>query len=117
MIRYLKINSSCNEINYLHEMFLKYTIDVVSIDKTNIDPSFRHVQFHTDGYKFPPFRGYWNKKDEGKITFVGESTIAERLKELEGKISEFICLEFTFSKKKWVVVFAYRPLRKTNEYQ
>ena len=38
------------------------------------------------------------------------------MKDLEGKTFEIICVELTFSKKKWLVVFAYRPPRNTNKH-
>ena len=39
-----------------------------------------------------------------KIVFVREGIIAKRMKELEGKTSEIICIELKFSKKKRLVV-------------
>ena len=97
-------------------MFLKCPIDIVRIDETKIDPSFPDVQFHIDGHQFPSFCGDRNKKGERKIVFVRESIIAKRMKQLEGKISEPICIELTFSMKKWLVVFAYRPPRNANKH-
>ena len=38
------------------------------------------------------------------------------MRELEGKNSEIICIELTFSKKKWLVVFSDRPPRNTNKH-
>ena len=86
------------------------------IDETKIDPSFPDAQFHTDGYQFLPFRRDRNKKGGGKIVFVRQTIIARRMKELEGKTSELICIELTFSEKNWLVVFAYRPPRNTNKH-
>ena len=76
------------------------------IDKTKIDPSFPDAQFHIDGYK----------KGGGKSVFVREGIIAKRMKELDVKTFEIICIKFTFSKKKWLIVFAYRVSRNTNKH-
>ena len=116
MIGRLKIDSLGNKINYLREVFLKCPFDMVCIDETKIDPSFPNGQFHIDGYQFPPFRVDRNKKCKGKIVFVREVIIAKRMNELESKTSEIICIELTFSKKKWLVVFANRPPRNTNKH-
>ena len=75
------------------------------IDETKIVPSFPDAQFHIDEYQFPPFRRDRNKKGGGKIVFAREGIIAKKMKELEGKTSEIICMELTFSKKKRLVVF------------
>ena len=116
VIGYLNINSLGNQINYLSEVFLKCPINIVRIDETKIDPSFPDVQFHIDGHQFPSFCRDRNKKGERKILFVRESIIAKRMKQLEDKISEPICIELTFSMKKWLVVFAYRPPRNANRH-
>ena len=86
------------------------------IDETKIDPSFRDAQFHIDGYQLPPFRRDQNKKDGRKTVFVREGIIANRMTELDGKTSGIICIELVFSKKKWLVVFAHRPSRNTNQH-
>ena len=96
--------------------FLNAPIYTVCIDETKIDPSFRDVQFHIDGYQLPPFRIDQNKKDGRKIVFVREGIIPNRMKELDGKTSGIICIELIFSKKKWLVVFADRPSRNTNKH-
>ena len=81
-------------------MFVKCPIDIVCIDETKIDLSFPNAQFHIDGYQFPPFCRYQNKKGGGKIVFVREGIIAKRMKDLEGKTSEIIFIELIFSKTK-----------------
>ena len=55
------------------------------------------------------------KKAEGKFFLRWRVSFLKRMKELEGKTSKIICIELTFSKEKWLVAFAYRPLRNTNK--
>ena len=42
--------------------------------------------------------------------------ITKTLIDLEGKNSETICLEITLSKRKWCIVFAYRPPHNNNKH-
>ena len=37
------------------------------------------------------------------------------MKDLETKISETICIELTISKKKWCIIFGYKPPKQSNE--
>ena len=112
-IGYLNINSLGNKINYLRKVFFKCPIDRVCIDKTKIDfsfPSFilMNINFHLS-------IEIEIKKAEGKFFLRWRVSLLKRVKELEGKTSKIICIELTFSKKKWLVAFAYRPLRNTNK--
>ena len=49
------------------------------------------------------------------MVYIRYGIIAKRLENLEGKHSETICLEFTVSKKKWCITFAYRPPSNDNK--
>ena len=115
IISYLNINSLRNKIFHLWEICDKAPVDILCIDETKIDPSFPDSQFHIDGYQFPPFRKDRDKNGGGKIVYVKNDLIAKRIDSFEGKNGEFICLEITISKKKWCVVFAYRPPRNINK--
>ena len=49
------------------------------------------------------------------MVFMREGLITKRLKNLETKLSETICLELTVSNKKWFTLFAYRPPQENNK--
>ena len=49
------------------------------------------------------------------MVFVRNGIIAKRLESLEGKESKTICIEVTISKKKWCIIFAYRPPQNDNK--
>ena len=49
------------------------------------------------------------------MVLVRNSIITKRLKSLEGKKSETICIEVFISKKKWYITFAYRPPEDGNK--
>ena len=68
------------------------------VNETKLDSSYPDSQFHIDVYQFLPFRRDRDKYGGGKIVFLRERFIAKRLGNLEGNISETICIEVTISK-------------------
>ena len=48
--------------------------------------------------------------------FIGQESVIRRLPKFKTKVPETICVELTFSKKKWCIIFAYRP-RKNNKFK
>ena len=60
-------------------------------------------------YQLPPFRRDRNKNEGGKVVFIRQSLITRRLSKFETKVYETICIESTISKKKWCILFTYRP--------
>ena len=103
------------QIDDLQEFCFKTEADILYIDETKIDRSNPDSQFHIDGYQFPPFCKDRNKHGGGKIVYVRNGIIAERIKQFEEGFGETICLEFTLSKKKWCVLFVYRPPQNNNK--
>ena len=115
ILSYLNINSLGGKFNNLWEFCFKTEVDILCIDETKIDPSYPDSQFHIDGYQFPPFRKDRNKHGVGKIVYVRNEVIAKMIKQFEEGFGETICLEFTLSKKKWCVLFVYRPPQNNNK--
>ena len=105
----MNINSIRNKIISLREFVNKAPIDILCIDETKIDESFPDSQFFIENYQFPPYRRDRNSKGGGKIVYVRQGLISKRLKSFESKNIETICIELTISKKKWCILFAYRP--------
>ena len=66
-------------------------------------------QFKIDGYQFPLFRKDRDSKDGGKVVFVLKDIAAKRLSHCESTDIESFCIELTISKRKWCILFAYRP--------
>ena len=116
LIGYLNINSLRNKIGALREIISKNgSLEILCIDETKLDSSYPDAQFKIDGYQFPPLRRDRDKNGGGKMVFIKEGLIVNRLIELETTISETICLELVISNKKWLIVFAYRPPNDTNK--
>ena len=109
MIGYLNINHFENKVINFREICHQAPIDIICIDETKLDSSYPDSQFYIDGYQFPPFRRDRNKYGGGKIVYVRDGFIAKRLVNLEGNASETICIAVTISKKKWCIIFVYRP--------
>ena len=114
IIGYLNINSLRNKIIDLREIMSKAPLDIVCADETKLDESFPDFQFHMENYQFPPFRRDRNSKGVGKVVFVKNSLIAKRVKDLETKVSKTTCIELTIKKKKWRILFAYKPPKQNN---
>ena len=115
IISYLNINSLGNKIDQLRDICLKASVDILCIDETKIDSSFPDSQFYIEGYQFPPFRKDRNKHGGGKIVYIKNGIIAKRILNLEGNFCEIICIEITISKKKWCILFVYRPPQNSNK--
>ena len=92
----------------LKEVLKKVNLDVLCTDKTKLDSSFPD-QFKIEGYQFPPLRRDRNSKGGGKMVFIKEGFIAKQMKNFETINAETICLELTINKRKWCILFAYRP--------
>ena len=116
MIGYLNIHSLRNKIDYLTDTCNKSSLDIFCIDETKIDYLFPDSQFHIDGCQLPPLWKNRNQNGGGKILYIKEGITTKQLIDLAGKKSEAICLEITLSKRKWCIVFAYRPPHDNNKH-
>ena len=108
LIGYLNINSLKKKIVSLRGILEKTPIDILCIDEIKLDESFPDQQFQIQGYQYPPFRKDRDRNGGGKMVFIRQGLIVKRLQELEMK-KESICIELTISKKKWCILFVYRP--------
>ena len=98
IVSYLNINHFENKVIHFREICHQALIDFICVDETKLDSSYPDSQFYIDGYQFPLFRIDRNKYRGGKIVYVREGFIAKKLVNLEGNISETICIEVTISK-------------------
>ena len=114
IIGYLNINSFQNKVISFREIIKKAPLDIICIDETKLDQSFPDSQFYIENYQFPPFRRDRDSKGGGKMVFIKNGLIVKRIKDLETKISETICIELTIAKKKWCIIFGYKPPKQNN---
>ena len=113
LIGYININSLREKIISLREVLSKASIYIyiyiLFVDETKLDASFPDHHFKISGYQFPPIRRDRNSKGRRKIVFVREGFIVKQMKNIETENAETICLELVIAKKKWCILFAYRP--------
>ena len=89
--------------------------EILCIDETKLTSDFTTAQFHIDGYHYPPFRRDRIQNINsthfggGKIVYVKEDLISDRLDKYETEHAEIICLNLTIQERKWFIMFAYRP--------
>ena len=79
------------------------------VDETKLDGNFPNSQFILENFQFLLFRRDQNSNGGGKLVYVKQGIIAQRLENLETKFSETICIEVNISKKKLCALFAYKP--------
>ena len=115
ILSYLNINSLGGKFDNLREFCFKTEVDILWIDETKIDLSYSDSQFHIDGYQFPPFRKDRNKHGAGNTVYVRNGITTKRIKHFDEGFGETIYLEFILSKKKWCVLFVYRPAKNNNK--
>ena len=79
------------------------------IEETKLDETFPDAQFMIENYQLPLFRRDRNKKGGGKMAFIRKELLAKRLENFENKSTETFCVKFLISKRKWSIIFTYRP--------
>ena len=87
--------------------------EILCIDKTKLDSSFPNAQAHLSDYQFPPF---WRDQNlsGGEIVYIRSGVTAKSLTIYETKNTESICVEITIKKRKWGILFSYRPPTEIN---
>ena len=93
----------------LREVLIKAKSDVLCVDETKLDASFPDHQFKIEGYQSPPLRRDQNSIGEGKMVLIREGFIVKQMKKFETTNAETIYFELIIAKKKWCILFAYRP--------
>ena len=114
-IAYLNINSlRGDKFTEIRDICKKAPPDIFCIDETKLTDDFPDAQFVLENYQYPPFRRDRKMKNPcycggGKLVFIKEGLICSRLTNFETPNAETIALELTLSKRKWFIIFAYRP--------
>ena len=90
LIGYLNINFLDHKVDSLREFLKISPLEIICVDETKLDNSFPDQQFKIEGFQFPPFRRDRNKFGGGKIVYVKDGLIANRLTEFETVESETV---------------------------
>lgn len=88
-------------------------INKLCFDETKLDASFTDTKFKNDGHQFLLFRKDGVQKVVRKNVFVQEGIIAKSLAHFESLSIKSFFIELAISKRKWCILFAYRPLNST----
>ena len=96
----------------MKDIITENPIEVLCIDETKMSYDYTDAQFLIDGYQFPPFRRDRPMKNfrshgGGKMVFIKDGIINNRLLKYETPTAETICVEITISNRKWFIMFAY----------
>ena len=115
-IAYLNINSlRGDKFIQLKEMLDFAKPDILCIDETKLTSDFPTAQFHIEGYHYPPFRRDRPQRINstyyggGKIVYIKEGLISDRLDKYETEHAETICLNLMIQERQWFLLFGYRP--------
>ena len=116
LIGYLNINFLQHKIDSFREILKRSSLEIVCVDETKLDEGFSDHQFKIDGYQFRPFRRNRNKHEGGKVVFLKEDLVVNRVKEFETNKSETIWLELTISNEKWLCTHTGHPVKQTRKF-
>ena len=89
-------------------------MEILCIDETKLDSSFPNAQIHLPDYQFPTFQTDRNSSGGGKIVYIRNRIIVKRLTVYEVQNTESIYVEITIKKRKWRILFTYRPPNNNN---
>ena len=109
LMGYINVNSLKEKIVPLRKLLLNVPVNILCLGETKLDLSFPDHQFKIEGYQFPPIRRGRNSKGGEKLVYLREGFIVKRIPKLETGKAKTICIEITIAKKKWCILFAYRP--------
>ena len=107
IIGHININSIRYKFHELLPIFHNNLVDIFCIAETKIDSTFNDNLFLADGYKM--HRCDRDAHGGGLMAFVRADLPVRRRKDLESKGLENVCFEFILDKRKWAILFVYRP--------
>ena len=114
IIGHLNINSVRNKFIYLEDM-VKGVLDIFLISESKIDASFTNKQFAISGYNM--FRLDRNCTGGGLLLYVNEDIPAKLVNDFTSPIGlEILLIEFTISKRKWLLYGIYKPPNVSDVY-
>ena len=94
----------------------KSRLEIICQDEIKLDESLLDQQFKIDGYQFPPFRRDRDKKGGGKVAFVREGFIVNKIKEFEKNKSETIYLELFPIKNRLLCMYAGILMKQARKF-
>ena len=116
-IAHLNVNSIRYKFYEIHDILNDNRIDIFGISETKIDPSFTDAQFCVEGFKL--YRQDRNAKGNGGGIFVYiKDFIPHRILKTHSGITnaiEYMSFEVCFKRRKWFLVYMYKPPKVSDE--
>ena len=66
-----------NTDSQLTDVYRNASLELLCIDETKLHASFADVQFHIEGYQYPPFRRDCDKNGAGKMIIITRKMLSE----------------------------------------
>ena len=110
---HLNINSLRHKFDYIKELLIKNTVDVLFIAETKLDDSFVNAQFMVDNYHL--WRADCTQNGGGVAAFLISNIAGDKRSDLEFKHIEGINIEVNLSGMKWLISGAYKPPPMSDE--
>ena len=111
-LAYLNVNSLRHKVIDLRDRLKTVSVDVLGIAETKLDHPFPNAQFNIDGYRL--FRKDRNQHGGGLLAYVCADIPCRQIRTLDTNSTESITLELQLSRKKYIIVVAYKPPNVAN---
>ena len=109
-IAHLNVNSIRYKFYEIHDILNSNRIDIFGMSETKIDASFTDAQFYIEGFKL--YRQDRDSKGKGGGIFVYiRDSIPHRILKTHSGITNAIC----FKRRKWFLVYMYKPPKVSDE--
>ena len=116
-IAHLNVNSIRYKFYEIHDILNGNRIDIFGLSETKIDASFTDAQFCIEGFKL--YRQDRNSKGNGGGIFVYiKDSIPHRMLKTHSGITnaiEYMSFEICFKRRKWFIVYMYKPPKVSHE--
>ena len=116
-IAHLNVNNIRYKFYEIHDILNGNRIDIFGISETKIDTSFTDAQFCVEGFKL--YRHDRNVKGNGGGIFVYiKDSIPHRILKTHSGITnaiEYMSFEVCFKRRKWFLVYMYKPPKVSDE--
>ena len=114
-IAHLNVNSLRYKFYEIYDILNGNRIDIFGISETKIDASFTNAQFSIDGFKL--YRQDRDCKGGGILVYIKDSLPHRLLNAHTGLTNgvEYMSFEICFKRRKWFLVYMYRPPKVSNK--
>ena len=116
-IAHLNVNSIRYKFYEIHDILNGNRVDIFGMSETKIDASFTDAQFSIEGFKLYRQDRDSKGKGEGIFVYIRDSIPHRILKTHSGITNaiEYMSFEVCFKRRKWFLVYMYKPPKVSDE--